>query len=455
MTEGIAQRKHGYSTNESEPLYTNGHTQNGHSDNSHKGNSHRANGNHSGYLTAAKKPVAPVETLYKFGSQSSETRAIPFNRPTEVGNEMAYIAQSLQSGRISGDGPFTKKCHQLLEETLGVRKALLTTSCTHALEMAALLLKLQPGDEVIVPSFTFVSTINAFVLRGARPVFSDIRPDTLNLDESQLEARITPRTKAIVPVHYGGVGCEMDQIGAIAEKYGIPVVEDNAHGLYARYKGRYLGTFGVMATQSFHETKNFTCGEGGALLINAEQYGETAEIIREKGTNRSRFFRGQVDKYTWVDVGSSYLPADLLAAYLYAQLEARQQIQFKRQLLWESYAQWLRPWAEQHGVQLPFVPAHCDQAYHLFYLLMPSLAVRTAFINYLKAQGIQSVFHYLPLHTSQMGQEFGGRPGDCPVTEAVSDRLVRLPFYTDMTMADLEQVVDAIVAFQPGIERGA
>ncbi|MCE7988504.1 MAG: dTDP-4-amino-4,6-dideoxygalactose transaminase [Caldilinea sp. CFX5] len=465
MTEGIAQGEHGYSTNESKPLYTNGHSHHDHSyhdhshhDHSHhalKGNGHSANGNHSGYVTSALKAVAPVEALYQFGSQTAEKRTIPFNRPTEVGNEMAYMAQSLQSGRISGDGPFTKKCHQLLEETLGVHKALLTTSCTHALEIAALLLKIQPGDEVIVPSFTFVSTINAFVLRGARPVFSDIRPDTLNLDESKLEALITPRTKAIVPVHYGGVGCEMDQILAIANHYGIPVVEDNAHGLYARYKGRCLGAFGVMATQSFHETKNFTCGEGGALLINEACYSEVAEIIREKGTNRSRFFRGQVDKYTWVDVGSSYLPSDLLAAYLYAQLEARQQIQCKRQRLWASYAQWLRPWAEAHGMQLPFVPDHCDQAYHLFYLLMPSLAVRTAFITYLKAQDIQSVFHYLPLHASQMGQALGGRPGDCPVTEAISDRLVRLPFYTDMTMADLEQVVDAIVAFQPGVERGA
>lgn len=460
MTEGITQRNHGDSSQESAPIYTNGynangHSANGHSANGHSGSGHSANGHSNGYVIQRDQPAARGEVLYKLGRQASAKQTIPFNRPTEVGNEMAYIAQSIQSGRISGDGLFTKKCHQLLEETLRVRKALLTTSCTHALEMAALLLKLQPGDEVIVPSFTFVSTINAFVLRGARPVFSDIRPDTLNLDESKLEALITPRTKAIVPVHYGGVGCEMDTIDTLAEKHGIAVVEDNAHGLYARYKGRYLGTFGVMATQSFHETKNFTCGEGGALLINAEQYSEAAEIIREKGTNRSRFFRGQVDKYTWVDVGSSYLPADLLAAYLYAQLEARQQIQCKRQLLWESYAQWLRPWAEQYGVQLPFVPSHCDQAYHLFYLLMPSLDVRTAFINYLKAQGIQSVFHYLPLHTSQMGQEFGGRPGHCPVTEAISDRLVRLPFYTGMTLADLEQVVDAIVAFQPSVERGA
>lgn len=389
-----------------------------------------------------------LEAMHKVGVQSAKARPIPFNVPTQVGCELTYLAQSIQSTRISGDGAFTKKCHQLLEETLGVSKVLLTTSCTHALEMAGLLLTIQAGDEVIVPSFTFVSTINAFALRGARPVFADIRPDTLNLDETKLEALITPRTKAIVPVHYGGVGCEMDLIGAIADHYGIPVVEDNAHGLYARYKGRDLGTFGVMATQSFHETKNFTCGEGGALLINAPQYVEQAEIIREKGTNRSRFFRGQVDKYTWVDVGSSYLPSDMLAAYLYAQLEARVQIQHKRKVLWESYAKLLQPWAEKQGIGLPTVPAHCDQAYHLFYLLMPSLEVRTAFINYLKTQGIQSVFHYLPLHTSQMGQAFGGQVGDCPVTESVSDRLVRLPFYTDMTAVDLERVVDAIEHFQ-------
>jgi dTDP-4-amino-4,6-dideoxygalactose transaminase len=433
MVDGTANHSNGYVTHYTNLKHTNDHI--------------------NGYVNHMDAPsAAPIEAIYQSREQAAEKQPIPFNVPTQVGNELAYMTQSIQSARISGDGLFTKKCHQLLEETLGVTKALLTTSCTHALEMAALLLKIEPGDEVIVPSFTFVSTINAFVLRGARPVFSDIRPDTLNLDESKLEALITPRTKAIVPVHYGGVGCEMDQIGAIANHYGIPVVEDNAHGLYARYKGRALGTLGVMATQSFHETKNFTCGEGGALLINDPRYSEAAEIIREKGTNRSRFFRGQVDKYTWVDVGSSYLPADILAAYLYAQLEARAQIQQKRQLLWESYALWLRPWAESHGVQLPVVPDYCDQAYHLFYLLMPSLAVRTAFINYLKAQSIQSVFHYLPLHTSQMGQAFGWRPGDCPVTETISDRLVRLPFYTDMTLADLERVVDAIVSFQPSSE---
>lgn len=412
--------------------YTNGHA-----------NGHTRQGSLQG------NPLAPLDVLYPLGLQPAEKRSIVFNVPTQVGSELNYLTQSIQSTRISGDGTFTKKCHHLLEATLGVDKVLLTTSCTHALEMAALLLKIQPGDEVIVPSFTFVSTINAFVLRGARPIFCDIRPDTLNLDESKVEALLTPRTKAVVPVHYGGVACEMDQLNALAAHYQIALIEDNAHGLYARYKGRYLGTFGAMATQSFHETKNFTCGEGGALLINDDRYRETAEIIREKGTNRSRFFRGQVDKYTWVDVGSSYLPSDMLAAYLYAQLEARALIQSKRQLLWETYAEQLRSWAETHGIQLPFVPAHCDQAYHLFYLLLPSLTTRTAFINYLKSHEIQSVFHYLPLHTSQMGQAFGWQVGDCPVTEAMSDRLVRLPFYTNMTMTDLERVIHTILAFQP------
>lgn len=394
-------------------------------------------------------PFAPLDRRAPLTGSPAEERAIVFNMPTQVGTELTYLTQSMQSTRIAGDGAFTHKCHTLLEVTLGVDKVLLTTSCTHALEMAALLLKLQPGDEVIVPSFTFVSTVNAFVLRGARPVFCDIRPDTLNLDERKLEALITPHTKAIVPVHYGGVACEMDQIGALAAHYQIAVIEDNAHGLYARYKGRYLGTFGAMATQSFHETKNFTCGEGGALLINDERYREAAEVIREKGTNRSRFLRGQVDKYTWIDVGSSYLPSDMLAAYLYAQLEARSLIQSKRQRLWETYAEQLQPWAEIHGIQLPVVPAHCDQAYHLFYLLLPDLTTRMAFMHYLESQEIQSVSHYLPLHTAPMGQAFGWQPGDCPVTEAVSDRLVRLPFYTNLTMTDLERVIHAILAFQP------
>ena len=372
---------------------------------------------------------------------------IPFNQPFAVGKEFEYIRQAIKNVHTCGDGPFTKKCHTLLEQTLGVSKALLTTSCTHALEMAALLLNLQPGDEVIFPSFTFVSTVNAFVLRGVYPVFCDIRPDTLNLDENKLEKLITPRTKVIVPVHYAGVGCEMDAIMELAGQHGIAVVEDNAHGLFGKYKGKYLGTFGCLATQSFHETKNFNCGEGGALLINDPQYIERAEVIREKGTNRSRFYRGQVDKYTWVDVGSSYLPSDMLAAYLYAQLEVQEQIQAKRREVWEYYHKHLQDWAEKHGIRFPIVPDHCDQAYHMFYLLMPSLEKRQALIAHLKAQNIISAFHYLPLHLSEMGRKFGGKEGDCPVTEDVSDRLVRLPFYNDLTEADLTRVVAAIYEF--------
>ena len=372
---------------------------------------------------------------------------IPFNRPFTAGKEFEYIRQAIENMDLSGDGAITKKCHALLEQILAVPKVLLTTSCTHALEMAALLLDIQPGDEVIVPSFTFVSTINAFMLRSASPVFIDIRPDTLNLDEAKLEQLITPRTKAIVPVHYAGVGCEMDAILEIAGRYGIAVVEDNAHGLFAKYKGQYLGTFGCLATQSFHETKNFTCGEGGALLINDPQYIERAEIIREKGTNRSRFYRGQVDKYTWVDIGSSYLPSGILAAFLYAQLEAREQIQDKRRQIWEYYYEHLQDWAQEHDIRLPIVPDYCEQAYHMFYLLMPSLEKRQAMIAHLKEQGIFSVFHYLPLHLSQMGQQFGGKEGDCPVTEDVSDRLLRLPFYNDLTEADQARVVASIRAF--------
>ncbi|HJR79588.1 MAG TPA: dTDP-4-amino-4,6-dideoxygalactose transaminase [Anaerolineales bacterium] len=373
---------------------------------------------------------------------------VDFNHPIPVGNELEYIRQAIESAHLSGDGPFTKKCHALLEDELGVSKALLTTSCTHALEMAALLLDIQPGDDVIFPDFTFVSTVNAFVLRGANPVFLDIRPDTLNLDESRLEAAITPRTKAVVPVHYAGVGCEMDIIMEIAARRDIHVVEDNAHGLFGRYKGKYLGTFGSLATQSFHETKNFTSGEGGALLINDPSLVERAEIIREKGTNRSRFFRGQVDKYTWMDIGSSYLPSDLLAAFLFAQLEQREKIQAHRKQVWEIYQAGLKDWASAHDVQLPHVPGHCEQPYHMFYILMPDLERRQKLIAFLHEHGIISVFHYLPLHLSEMGRKFGGREGDCPVTERVSDQLVRLPFHNALTSSDLELVIETIREFE-------
>jgi dTDP-4-amino-4,6-dideoxygalactose transaminase len=374
---------------------------------------------------------------------------IPFNRPSLVGTEYGYMAQALQNGHISGDGAFTKRCHALLEQRLGVPRALLTTSCTHALEMSALLVDAKPGDEVVIPSFTFVSTVNAFVLRGARPVFADIRPDTLNLDESRLEALITPRTKAIVVVHYAGVGCEMDTIMQVADRHGVAVIEDNAHGLFGKYRSRNLGTFGQLATLSFHETKNITCGEGGALLINAPGLVDRAEIIREKGTNRAQFFRGQVDKYTWIDIGSSYLPSDLLAAYLLGQLEAAESIQAQRERIWKMYARDLREWADANAIRLPIVPGHCEQPFHMFYLLLPSLGERQRFIEHLRGAGILSVFHYLPLHLSPMGRRYGGKPGDCPVTEDVSDRLVRLPFYTSLSEQDQALVIRTVTSFRP------
>ncbi|MBK8091133.1 MAG: dTDP-4-amino-4,6-dideoxygalactose transaminase [Verrucomicrobiaceae bacterium] len=369
---------------------------------------------------------------------------IPFNRSSLRGRELEYIFQTITIGQIAGDQTFSKKCHALLEAELGVKKALVTTSCTHALEMAAILLEIKEGDEVIVPSFTFVSTPNAFVMRGAKIVFCDVRPDTLNMDESKLEALITPRTKAIVPVHYAGVGCEMDEIMRIANQHGIPVVEDNAHGLFGKYKGRWLGTFGCMATQSFHETKNITCGEGGALLINDAKFAERAEIIREKGTNRARFFRGQVDKYSWVDVGSSYVMSDVLAAFLYAQLEVWPQIQKRRQQIWERYQIELADWCAGNGIRQPVVPAECEQAWHMYYLLLPSLEARMALIAHLKARNIIAVFHYLPLHISEFGSRFGGRAGDCPVTEDLSDRLLRLPFFNSITDAQQGEVIAAM-----------
>ncbi len=376
-----------------------------------------------------------------------EDYEIPFNNPSTADNELAYLERALQGGHLSGDGPFSQACHALLQRELGVPRALLTTSGTHALEMAAILLEIHAGDEVIVPSFTFTSTANAFVLRGARPVFADIRPDTLNLDETRIEPLVTSRTRAIVPVHYAGVGCEMDEISSLAARFDVPVVEDNAHGLFGKYKGKYLGTFGALAAQSFHETKNFSCGEGGALLINDHVYAERAEIIREKGTNRTRFFRGLTDKYSWVDIGSSYLPSELQAAVLLAQLEARGEIQAKRRKIWQYYLQHLRPWAESRRIGLPVVPAHCEQPFHMFYLLMRSFQQRQALIARLKSASILSVFHYLPLHLSDMGKQFGGRQGDCPVTEDISDRLVRLPFYSDLREVDQARVVAEILDF--------
>jgi dTDP-4-amino-4,6-dideoxygalactose transaminase len=372
-----------------------------------------------------------------------------FNRPAVTGREIDYVGQALESGVISGDGPFTRRCHAIIEQIVGAGKALLTTSCTHALEMAALLLDIQAGDEVICPAFTFVSTINAFVLRGARPVFVDIRPDTLNLDESRLAAAITPRTRAILVVHYAGVGCEMDAILALARSRGIAVVEDNAHGFLGFYRGRPLGSMGDLAALSFHETKNLTCGEGGALVVNDERFVARAEILREKGTDRSRFFRGEVDKYTWVDIGSSYLPSELLAAFLYAQLEARQAVQRRRHEIWNTYQAALAEWAEQRHIRLPIVPEHCAHPAHLFYLLLPSLEARTALIAHMKAHQILTVFHYQPLHLSVMGRSFGGVPGQCPQAEAVADRLVRLPLYFQLHDGDQVRVIEALKASQP------
>jgi dTDP-4-amino-4,6-dideoxygalactose transaminase len=372
---------------------------------------------------------------------------IPFNRSSLQGRELEYIFDTIRIGQVAGDQTYSKKCQQLLRETLGAPCALVTTSCTHALEMAAILLGIGPGDEVIVPSFTFVSTANAFATRGARPVFCDIRPDTLNIDETRLERLITPRTKAIVPVHYAGIGCEMDMILDVAGRHGVAVIEDNAHGLFGKYRGRMLGTFGAFATQSFHETKNITCGEGGALIVNDQRFVDRAEIIREKGTNRARFFRGQVDKYGWVDLGSSYVMSDVLAAFLYAQLEQWKMIQDKRRGIWDRYDAALASWADTHGIRRPVVPPHCDHTFHMYYLLMPSLEARTAFISYLKTHDILAVFHYLPLHLSEYASRWEGRPGDCPVSEDVSDRLVRLPFFTDLDLVTQGRVIEAVLGF--------
>jgi dTDP-4-amino-4,6-dideoxygalactose transaminase len=389
--------------------------------------------------------VSPlVKERFKQGPIMAIIR-IPFNKPTIVGKEMQYMQDAIARGHISGNGHYTFLCNSLLEEITGAQKVFLTTSCTHALEMTAFLLKLREGDEVIVPSFTFASTANAFAVRGARLVFSDIRPDTMNLDESHLERLISPKTKAIVSVHYAGVGCEMDAIMALAAKHHVHVIEDNAHGLLGRYRGRNLGTFGTFTALSFHETKNFTCGEGGAILVNNEEYVEHAEIIRDKGTNRSQYFRGQIDKYSWVGLGSSYLPSDMLAAFLLAQLEAREDIQRKRKEMWRYYRDGLKDWARKHGVQLPFVPTHCDQTYHMFYLVMPSLETRQSLITQLREKGIMAVFHYVPLHLSGMGRCFGGKQGDCPITEAISARLLRLPFYHGLTRTDQNEVIDGII----------
>ncbi|MDD5594872.1 MAG: dTDP-4-amino-4,6-dideoxygalactose transaminase [Candidatus Omnitrophica bacterium] len=372
---------------------------------------------------------------------------IPFNRPTLAGKEIEYIVKSVKSGHAAGDGLFTKKCHLFFERRFAARKVLLTSSCTAALEMAAILFDIQPGDEVILPSFTFVSTANAFYMRGAKLVFADIRPDTLNLDESKLKGLISNRTKVIIPVHYAGVACEMDEIMKIARQSKAYVVEDAAQGVNAKYKNKYLGTIADLGTYSFHETKNYICGEGGAIVINNDKFIERAEIIREKGTNRSKFFRGEVDKYTWVDIGSSYLPSDILAAYLYAQLEKMDEIDKCRKKIFDSYLIGLRPLEEKGYLRLPYVPTYCKSNSHLFYILLNNSKTRDSLMNYLKSKGILAIFHYLPLHLSKVGAAIGYKKGNFPVTESASERLLRLPFYNEMKSNDQQKIINFIQTF--------
>jgi len=372
---------------------------------------------------------------------------IPFNKPFIVGKELYYISQSVLQCQTSGDGAYTKKAQDLMQSAFAARQILLTTSCTAALDLAAILSDVREGDEVILPSFTFSSTANAFLLRGARPVFVDCRADTMNIDENLVQAAVTERTRAIAVVHYAGVGCEMDTISQIARKHNLVVIEDAAQGVNAKYKKRYLGTIGDIGAYSFHETKNFICGEGGAIVLNRESLVERAEIVREKGTNRSRFFRGEVDKYTWVDIGSSLLPSDILAAFLYAQLENMDLITSKRRQIYNHYEARLSTLQKEGLIRLPIIPDECDSNYHMFYILLNSLKERTDLIDHLKAQSILAVFHYVPLHTSPMGLEMGYRSGALPVTESVSDRLLRLPMYYEMQTDDIERVVTAILGF--------
>ncbi|MDA8695946.1 dTDP-4-amino-4,6-dideoxygalactose transaminase [Flavobacteriales bacterium] len=373
---------------------------------------------------------------------------IPFNRSSLEGKELEYIMRSVLSGAISGDQRFSHRSEAKLSEFLNLATVKLTTSCTHALEICALLLDIQPGDEVIVPSYTFVSTASAFALRGANIVFADSRPDTLNLDETLLPDLITDRTKAIVVVHYGGVACEMDTINVIAKNHGITVIEDNAHGLFGKYKGRPLGTLGRMATQSFHETKNITCGEGGAIVLNDTSLVEAAEIIREKGTDRSQFFRGQVDKYSWKELGSSYVISDILGAYLLGQLDNATNIQAHRHRVWNHYAQNLENWAADKGIQLPSIPEGCEHPAHLFYLIFPDLESRTQFIAHMKSRDIMTVFHYLPLEQSKFAISKGWNTQHCPVSNDLSQRLVRLPLFTQLHEGELNSIVEATTAFE-------
>jgi dTDP-4-amino-4,6-dideoxygalactose transaminase len=376
---------------------------------------------------------------------------IPFNVPFVAGPDLVYAEEAMRGGHLHGDGPFTRRATDALQAITGAPHALLTTSCTHALELAALLLDLGPGDEVLVPSFTFVSTASAVAMRGATPVFVDVRPDTLNVDVESMAAAVTPRTRAAFVVHYGGVACDLDGLGKLAADHGLTIVEDNAHGLGATSDGRQLGTFGALATQSFHDTKNVQCGEGGALLINDSSLAERAEILREKGTDRARFIRGQVDKYTWVDLGSSYLPSDVLAAFLLGQLESFGAIQQPRQSAWRRYDAELASWAAANGVTTPTVPAGAEHPAHLYHLLLPDHDEQQRFLAHLRSRGVQGVFHYLPLHEAPAGQRYGRTgPGGCPVTTDVAYRLARLPLFAGMTSDQVSRVVEAVTAYRVG-----
>lgn len=372
--------------------------------------------------------------------------SIPFNKPYMTGKELWYISQAHAKGHLAGDGSYTKQCHAWLESRTGAHKALLTHSCTAALEITAILADIQPGDEVIMPSYTFVSTANAFVIRGGIPVFVDIRPDTLNIDETRIEAAITKRTKAIVPVHYAGVGCEMDAIMALSQKYNLLVIEDAAQGIMSTYKGRPLGSIGHLSALSFHETKNIISGEGGALLINDPKFAEWAEIVREKGTNRSQFFRGQVDKYSWVNVGSSYLPGEIIAAFLSAQMEEADTITKRRLALWQVYHQWFVDAEKLGKLRRPFIAEHCAHNAHMYYLLLPDLEKRTAFIDKLREKGVGTVFHYIPLHSSPAGKKYARTHGDLPVTNDIADRLVRLPMWVGLEEYQAETIQNVLAA---------
>ncbi|TSA52138.1 MAG: dTDP-4-amino-4,6-dideoxygalactose transaminase [Planctomycetaceae bacterium] len=373
---------------------------------------------------------------------------IPFNRPSIVGKELSYIAQVVMvDAHLSGDGPFTKRCQKWLEERLGCARALLTHSCTGALEMAAILCKIKPGDEVIMPSFTFVSTANSFVLRGGVPVFVDIKPNTLNIDEKLIESAITPKTRIIVPVHYAGIGCAMDEIMDIARRHNLLVVEDAAQAVLSMYKDRFLGTIGHLGCLSFHETKNIISGEGGALLINDGNLLERAEVIREKGTNRNKFVRGEVDKYTWTDIGSSFLPSELVGAFLYAQLEQAEKIIAVRSRIFEQYLRLLQPLEDKELIRLPYVESACHSNGHLFYIITRSLQERNRLIEYLKGKDIHAVFHYVPLHSSPAGMKYGRTSGEMNVTDDLSERVLRLPIYYEMREDDVSKVAESVTSF--------